>query len=80
MAAGRFAYVLGIIVLGVLMAGVALYGIGDFIRPLPASCADFGGPSALAPPECSKTNVIIYLVALAALGSGVGFLWRRLGQ
>jgi hypothetical protein len=80
MAAGRFAYVLAIIVLVVLMAGLVLYGIGDFMRPLPVSCADFGGPSALAPPECSRTNVVIYVVAILALGSGIGFLWRKLGQ
>ena len=80
MAAGRFAYVLGIVALVVLMAGVTLYGISDFMRPLPSSCADFGGPSALAPSECSRTNVIIYIVVLIALGSGVGFLWRKLGQ
>jgi hypothetical protein len=80
MAAGRFVCVVGIILLVVLMGGVALYAIGDFLRPLPASCADFGGPSALAPPECGRTNVVIYIVAFAVLGSGIGYLWRKLGQ
>ena len=79
MAAGRFVYVIGIVVLAVLMAGVALYGISDFMRPMPSICAEYSSPS-LAPAECRKRNVIIYVVALMALGSGVGYLWRKLGQ
>lgn len=79
MAGARFVYVVGIIVLATLMLGVVLYGVSDFVQPMPSICAEYSSPS-LAPAECRKRNVIIYVVALMALGSGVGFLWRKLSQ
>jgi hypothetical protein len=79
MAGARFVYVVGIIVLVVMMLGVGLYGVSDFLQPLPSICAEYDTPS-MAPAECHKRNVIFYIVALTVLGSGVGFLWRKLGQ
>ena len=79
MAASRFVSVVGIIVLAVAMLAVVLYAINDFNSPLPFSCGDYGS-STVAPAECHRTNVVLYVVALGLLGSGVGFLWRRLGK
>ena len=70
MAGPRFVFVLGIIGLLAAMAGVTLYGIADLLKPMPSSCVDFNGPSALAPAGCTKGHLIIYIVALMALGSG----------
>ena len=40
MAGARFVYVVGIIVLAVLMLGVGLYGVSDFLQPMPSICAE----------------------------------------
>jgi hypothetical protein len=80
MAGARFAYVVGIVILALIMLGVVAYGVNDFNSSLPSSCADFSGPSSLAPSECHKTNVIVYVVAVIVLGSGIGALWRKLGD
>ena len=77
-APNRFLLVVGIILLGVAMLVVAILGFGEFARPLPGACADVSAPSALAGAGCHR-SLTLYIIALAALGVGLGALWRRLG-
>jgi hypothetical protein len=78
MAAARLFIVLGIVVLALAMLAVAGYAANEFMTAMPLSCGDYGSPT-IAPAECHKTNVVIYVAAFIILGSGIGFLWRKLG-
>ena len=77
MAPKRFVLVIGILALLAIFIVVALFAYGEVFNPLPGSCADFSGPSALAPAGCHK-NVALYIFGLVILGGAIGALWRKL--
>jgi hypothetical protein len=75
----RFVLVIGILLLVLGMIVTVALGYRELVAPLPSSCADFGGPSSLAPSECHK-GMLLYIFAFALLAVGVGTLWRKLAK